>query len=196
MSRSSPSTSYVRSKKNVGTGEPPRACGAPPARSWTVSIDWSVGASASWATNVRSSGSPLTKRSCRIALMTFAGGSGWSARFIVAPGAIVITWPSLRASRTRNRLVERWPTSISLVPGPALPSIICTVAGAGDACRFGGGVEVVVQEPLRLRAVEAGREQDAVRGEALRIVAYQQAGRLDRRQRRVLDDHMGGAVDR
>ena len=63
----------------------------------------------------------------------FCGGNGSSTRFSVEPGAIVRTVPSFCASCTKNRLVERCPISISLPPGPALPSIICTTAGAFDA---------------------------------------------------------------
>ena len=66
-----------------------------------------------------------------------------------------------------------------------------------DAARgLGAGVEVVVQEALRLRAVEARGEQHAVGGQPLGIVAHEQARGLDRRQRGVLDDHVRDAVDR
>ena len=61
---------------------------------------------------------------------------------------------------------------------------------------FGAGIVVVVQEPLRLRAIETCGEQHAVRAQPFGVVADEQARGLDRRQRDVLDDHVRDAGDR
>ena len=115
------------------------------------------------------------------------------------------TVPSLRRARIRKPLVALWPTSISFVPGPAsdgehvhAPPASPPVFVAFTRMRragFGARIVVVVQETLRLRAIDRRREQHAVGGQPFGIIAHEQLARCEPRERVVLDRDARRAVD-